>query len=129
MAAFLRAINSYQKERYCINPTNKKVTKMKTVNYTDEMTATVVKMYNELGNDGVADIAEAVGRSVRSVRSKLVREKVYVAPVKPEKVAVDTGPSKKEMLIELSGIVAFDTAGLTGATKEAIGHVIELAKA
>ena len=71
------------------------------VNYTDEMTARAVEMYNELGNDGVDAIAEELGRTVRSVRSKLVREGVYVAPVKATKAPVDTGPTKKELLNDL----------------------------
>lgn len=98
------------------------------VNYTDEMVATATEMYLDLGNDGMDAIAEAVGRSVRSVRSKLVRQGVYVAPVKPEAKPKDLGPTKGEMLTELAGLVHFDVAGLTGATKEAIANVIALAR-
>jgi len=97
------------------------------VNYTDEMTARAVELYNELGNDGVDAIAEELGRTVRSVRSKLVREGVYVAPVKPVKVAVDTGPTKKELLNTLEGLVDFDVTGLMSATKEAITALIDFA--
>ena len=98
------------------------------VNYTDEMVATATEMYTELGNDGMDAIAEAIGRSVRSVRSKLVREGVYVAPEKPEPKPKDEGPTKGEMLTELAGLVDFSVDGLAGATKAAIANVIELAK-
>ena len=93
-------------------------TAIKTPNYTAEMVETAVSMYEELGNDGLDQIAEAVGKSVRSVRSKLVREGVYIAT--PKKVAVkQDGPSKKEILrtIEADG---FDTTGFEGATKAAL---------
>ena len=95
------------------------------VNYTDAMVATAVEMYNELGNEGVDKIAETLGRSVRSVRSKLVREGVYVAPVKVTKTKVDTGPTKKEMLNTLEGLVDFDVEGLMGANKDAIQALID----
>lgn len=94
------------------------------VNYTAEMVAQAVSMYNDLGNEGMETIAETLGRSVRSVRSKLVREGVYVAPVKPTKVAVDTGPTKKELLNELDALVSFDVTGLMPATKETISALI-----
>ena len=66
----------------------------KTPNYTDEMVETAVQMYQELGNDGLDEIAEAIGKNVRSVRSKLVREGVYVATPKQATKKVD-GPSKR----------------------------------
>lgn len=93
-------------------------------NYTDEMVAKAVEMYAEVGNEGMDAIAEAIGRSVRSVRSKLVREGVYVAAEKPTKAAKVEGPTKKEMLNELESLVTFPVDGLMGATKEAIGALI-----
>ena len=42
------------------------------VNYTPELTATIIEQY-QAGTD-VADIAASIDKSVRSVRSKLVRE-------------------------------------------------------
>ena len=92
----------------------------KKVNYTPEMTAQIVSDYQ--AGTSVDDIAVAVGKSVRSVRSKLVREGVYVAK---EKVAtrVNVGPTKKDLLrsLEASG---FDTKGFDGATKEALTRLI-----
>ena len=69
----------------------------------------------------IEQIADAVGKSVRSVRSKLVREGVYVAKPKTSSKKV-LGPTKKELLRELDGHM--DTKGLEGATKEAIERLI-----
>ena len=55
---------------------------MKTPNYTSAQTAQITEAYQS-GQD-INEIATAIGKSVRSVRSKLVREGVYVAK---EKVA------------------------------------------
>jgi transposase-like protein len=98
----------------------------KAPNYSDEQTQQLVALYEEHGNDGLEAIAEQLGRSLRSVRSKLVREGVYVAPEKGQKAsAKKEGPTKKEMLNELEALVEFPVDGLMGATKEAIGFLIE----
>jgi hypothetical protein len=94
----------------------------KTPNYTDEMVQTVISMYTDLGNDGLDEIADTIGKNVRSIRSKLVREGVYVATPKQATRKVD-GPSKKELLrdIESNG---FDVAGFEGATKAALTRLL-----
>lgn len=91
-------------------------------NYTDEMVAKMVSDYQ----DGVTvdEIAEAIGKSVRSVRSKLVREGVYVAQPKVAKTPKAEGPTKKEMLNTLETLAPFAVDGFMGATKEAIGALI-----
>lgn len=94
----------------------------KTPNYTAEMTAAIVERYQ--AGETVEAIAESVGKAVRSVRSKLVREGVYIAPEKPVKAKREEGPSKKEMLNTLEALVPFPVDGLMGATKEAIGFLI-----
>ena len=83
---------------------------LKSANYTAEMVDTMIEMYNELGNDGLDQIAESMDKTVRSVRSKLVREGAYVASPK-KSAAKQDGPSKKEILrdIEAQG---FDVTGL-----------------
>ena len=68
----------------------------KTPNYTDEMTASVVEQYSN-GVDLDA-IAESVGKTVRSVRSKLVREGVYVAQPKQNSVAHSWVPSSPKSI-------------------------------
>jgi len=102
--------------------------KTKPANYTEEMVARMLDMYEQLGNDGLDAIAEAIGKPVRSVRSKLVREGVYVATPKVKAAKVE-GPSKKELLNILEDMVPFPVDGLTGATKEALAHLIAFAEA
>jgi len=93
---------------------------MAQVNYSAEMTAKIVSDYQ----NGVAveAIAESIEKSVRSVRSKLVREGVYVAKPKAKSTKV-MGPTKKELLKDLE-TTGFDVAGFEGATKEAIERLI-----
>ena len=93
---------------------------MKAQNYSAELTAKIVSDY-QAGVD-VNDIASAIDKSVRSVRSKLVREGVYVAKPRPTAKKV-MGPTKKELLkdLEKTGV---DVAGLEGATKEAITRLL-----
>ena len=92
----------------------------KTPNYTEEATAEIIEQYSS-GVDLDA-IAESVGKTVRSVRSKLVREGVYVAQPK-ETSAKREGPTKKELLreIETAGV---DASGFEGATKDALARLL-----
>lgn len=96
----------------------------KTTNYSAEMVDSMVAMYNELGNDGLDQIAAELDKTVRSVRSKLVREGVYVAS--PKKAAAkQEGPSKKEILREIESN-GFDVSGFEGATKAALSRLISV---
>jgi len=66
-----------------------------------------------------------MGKAVRSVRAKLVREGVYVAPEKGVKAKREEGPTKKEMLIQLTDVWPdAPVDGLVNATKEAISALI-----
>ena len=101
---------------------------MKNPNYTAEMTAKIISDYQN--GTSVADIAEAIGKSVRSVRSKLVREKdengerIYIPAEKPVSVKA-TGPSKKVLLNDLEKLDPnFPVNGMKGATKEAIEYLV-----
>ena len=99
----------------------------KAPNYSPELTDAIVADYQ--AGTPVADIADAIGKSVRSVRSKLVRENVYVAQEKP-KTKRDNGPSKKELLARLEEVDPnAPINGLMGATKEAIAWAIDTAEA
>ena len=95
----------------------------KKANYTDEMVETAISMYQELGKEGLGSIAEAVGKNVRSVRSKLVREGVYVASPKATARKSD-GPTKKELLFQLEAVAPFEVDGFMGATKVALTSLI-----
>lgn len=99
----------------------------KTPNYTEEMVTKLHARYAELGNDGLETIAKELGKPVRSIRAKLVRDGIYVAPVKTATSRKAEEPSKKELLKALDE-TGFESAGLEGATKEALARVIALAK-
>ena len=93
---------------------------MKAPNYTAAQVAQITTAY-QAGTD-IDEIAQDIGKSVRSVRSKLVREGVYVAKPKAKSNKV-LGPTKKELLkdLEKTGV---DVAGLEGATKESITRLL-----
>ena len=85
---------------------------------------TMIEMYNELGNDGLDQIAaESMDKTVRSVRSKLVREGAYVASPK-KSAAKQDGPSKKEILREIEVSTALMSTGFEGATKDALTRLM-----
>ena len=90
------------------------------VNYTPELTGQIVSAYQ--AGTAVEEIAETIGKSVRSVRSKLVREGVYVAKEKVATRKVE-GPTKKEILRDLES-TGFDIKGFEGATKEALTRLM-----
>ena len=94
---------------------------MKNVNYTPEMTAQIIDEYQ--AGVSVEQIADSIEKSVRSVRSKLVREGVYVAQPKAKARKADE-PTKKELLNHLETIAPFGVNGFMGATKEAINELI-----
>ena len=96
-------------------------TATKTVNYTEELTAKVISDYQ----DGVEldTIADTIGKSVRSVRSKLVREGVYVVQPKSASAKRDE-PTKKELLNKLESIAPFEINGFMGATKSALADLL-----
>jgi hypothetical protein len=94
----------------------------KKVNYTEAQTAAMIERYQ--AGESVEAIAESIGKAVRSVRSKLVREGVYVAAEKTPKAKREEGPTKKELMRELEAIAPFPVDGLMNATKEAIQAVI-----
>jgi len=92
----------------------------KTGAWTNEETVKAVSEYDGGNGRSVADIAEDMGRSTRSVQGKLTAEKVYVVPTKPVAKKKDDGPTKGELItaIKATGrFVEFD--GLNGATKAA----------
>jgi len=107
-------INSYQSEKQG----DENMTK--SPNYSAAQVAKITSDY--LAGTDIIDIASDLGKSVRSVRSKLVREGVYVAKPKSTSTKV-LGPTKKELLkdLEQTGV---DVAGLEGATKEAIVRLL-----
>lgn len=67
------------------------------VNYTPEMTATLVEGYK--AGETVEALAAKVGKTVRSVIAKLAKEGVYKSP---EKVAGKREMKKAEMVAEIA---------------------------
>ena len=99
---------------------------MKQPNYTASMTAQIIDDYQ--ANKSVEEIASSIGKSVRSVRSKLVREGVYIAQEKKSKSNKPKEPTKKELLNVLESQVPFPVTGLLGATKDSIIDLIEFTR-
>jgi hypothetical protein len=97
-----------------------------TVNYTEEQVSVLVAAYvKNPGNEVVANFAEKFGKSVASIRSKLVREGVYQKEKHVKTVTYsDQGPTKAEILADLSEVTPFDAEGLKGATKTALRDVL-----
>ena len=97
----------------------------KTVNYTAELTQKIIDDYQN--GSSVQTIAESIGKSLQSVRSKLVREGVYIAQEKT-KSNKPKEPTKKELLRVLESQVDFPVEGLLGATKESILDLIKFSE-
>jgi|DEB19_MinimDraft_3_1074340.scaffolds.fasta_scaffold00293_28 predicted HTH domain antitoxin len=96
----------------------------KQINYTKEQTERLIALYQERGNDSLEEIAQEMGKTLKSVRAKLVREGVYLAPDKSKKNDED-GPSKKELVLELSKLTGKELTGIEGATKGSLAELIE----
>lgn len=67
-------------------------------------------------------------KNARSVRSKLVREQVFVKDAAKPKAKREEGPSKKELARTLRELTGRDLDGIDGATKGAISELIEVLK-
>lgn len=91
-------------------------------NYTEEMLNKLFSMYEQLGNDGLDQIAKELDRPVRSLRSKLVREGKYIASPKTSTRKTE-GPSAKEILRQIESM-GFDVSGFERATKPALMRLL-----
>lgn len=94
--------------------------------YTEQETEKLLELYKIYGTDNIDHIAEELNKPIKSVRSKLVKEKVYI-PGKPSYVK-KTGKSKKELLRDLEDIIEIDVSGFLGATKESLSSLIDFLK-
>lgn len=93
--------------------------------YTEEETQRLLYLYS--ANKDIENIAQQLNRPVRSIRSKLVKEGVYINSGKPSYIKKKHN-TKKELLNELEKLVEFDTTGFSGATKEALEQLISFLK-
>lgn len=95
----------------------------KSVNYTPEQTAKMVSDYQS--GITVESIAEALGKSVRSVVAKLSREKVYIAKTYTTKSGEPV--AKKDMVADaigaVLGLTEAETESLTKANKAALSKI------
>lgn len=101
----------------------------KTVNYTAEQTANMVEAYK---NGATVDsLAQAMGKSVRSVVAKLSREGVYKA--KEYKTKTGEAVVKKDALASelmlLLGLTEAEADSLAKANKTALAKVLAVVKA
>lgn len=97
----------------------------KTVNYTPEQTATIVANYQ--AGVSVEMIAEAMGKSARSIVAKLSREGVYQKKAYVGKTGEK--PVKKDVTADAIGAILKlsenDTESLTKANKSALKAIFE----
>jgi predicted transcriptional regulator len=101
----------------------------KTVNYTADQTAKMVADYQ--AGTTVETIAEALGKTVRSVVAKLSREKVYVAKTYVSKTGetVIKKDAVADYIAEALGLGEADAESLTKANKNALKAIADFIKA
>lgn len=101
----------------------------KTVNYTPEQTAKMVADYN--AGVSVEAMAEALGKSVRSIVAKLSREGVYRKKTYTTKTgeAVVKKDAWADYIGEALGLTEADTESLTKANKTALAKIADFIKA
>ena len=97
----------------------------KTVNYTAEQTAKIIADYQ--AGVAVESIAQAMGKTVRSIVAKLSREKVYVAKTYVSKNGEK--PVKKDVTADAIGAILRlsenDIESLTKANKSALKAIFD----
>lgn len=102
-----------------------KTERIAVVNYTNEQTARMVKDY--AAGVTVAQIAEQLGKTVRSVTMKLVREKVYVKKVYTTKTgeAVTHKDTLADTIGKVLNMTEAEVTSLTSANKTALEKIFK----
>lgn len=102
---------------------------VKAINYTPEQTAKMVGDYQ--AGVAVEAIAQALGKSVRSVVAKLSREKVYVPKTYVTKngEAVVRKDAHADFIAQALGMSEADADSLTKANKTALAKMVAFIKA
>ena len=96
-------------------------------NYTDDMVAELVASYNhkEVPNkDFVAEAAETLGKTTKSIISKLVSLKVYQTEAKVTKTGVPV-VSKKDLVAQIEAFYGFEVPSFTKATKVDLQNLVD----
>ena len=96
-------------------------------NYTDTETEEVIRLYiaSDYNNDKLPEIADTLGKTVKSVRAKLSNAKVYI---KRGEKTTRTQKSKKDLVNLLEQIVHFDCTGLMPSKREALYKLLEFVR-
>jgi len=101
-------------------------------NYTDEMVDELVEAYTDIGelpedqaerDEVIATFAEKFGKSIPSIRQKLVGEGVYIRKeyrTKTGKVVA----RKDDLAMQASGLLGVDTTGLEKAPKQTLERMV-----
>lgn len=108
------------------------MTDKKAPNYTKEQTLGMVLDYETATNDAerkmaVEEIAANLGKTVRSVRQKLVREGVYQSPTKKTKAG--TSVERKSQIVEDIADTLGVEADVIGSLEAATKPTLELIRA
>jgi hypothetical protein len=122
----------------------KKMPEAKNVNYSDELTVSVLTAYavacaveganDETRAEALEAISAETGKTVKSLRQKLVREKVYIAKTYTKKTGgkVETKETIVAGIARAIGVTTDQVGGLEKATKPAlvlIRKTLEIARA
>ena len=96
-------------------------------NYTDDMVAELVASYNHKegsNKEFTAEAAKTLGKSVKSIISKLVSLKVYQTEAKAAKTG-EPVISKKELVAQIEAHYGFEVPSFTKATKVDLQNLVD----
>jgi hypothetical protein len=96
-------------------------------NYTDEMVAELVAGYKtkEVSNKAfVEEVAETLGKTAKSIISKLVSLKVYETEAKVSKSGVPV-VSKKDLVAQIEAFYGFEVPSFAKATKVDLQNLVD----
>jgi hypothetical protein len=96
-------------------------------NYTDEMVAELVagyKMKEVPNKDFVEEVAETLGKTAKSIISKLVSLKVYETEAKVSKSGVPV-VSKKDLVAQIEAHYGFEVPSFAKATKADLQALVD----
>ena len=117
------SINAYYNSRYSLGE------KMASKNYSDEMVARMVEDYQANPNmDTVKNLAQAFGKTTRSIIAKLSREGVYQAQPRTTKSG-EPVVQKRELVQEIARLLNTDEeqiASIVKATKADLKNLVAI---
>ena len=118
-----KSINAYYNSRYNLGE------KMASKNYSDEMVARMVEDYQANPNmDTVKTLAQAFGKTTRSIIAKLSREGVYQAQPRTTKSG-EPVVQKRELVQEIARLLNTDEeqiASIVKATKADLKNLVAI---